>query len=240
MQKSKHTVAQLANQLRINPLLAELPASTLDAIAEHSRLNQFDANERLFSRGDEVLWAGVIIRGGIRNSLIGYDGHEMSMSILRRGAFYGWIGLVSPTPSPWDIYAHGPTQVASFQISDFRVLMKQYPELSTMIAQALTDRLRKAYDHMYNLVLDGLDARLRRTLVMLAGDRTMFSANETPSIKITQETLSSFIQCSRPTVNKLLKDLEHEGLIRLGYGEIVIPDLEALYPGREVERFHFL
>jgi len=224
----------------MNPLLAELPAPTLEAIAEHTRLTQFDANERLFSRGDEILWAGVIIRGGIRNSLIGYDGHEMSMSILRRGAFYGWVGLVSPTPSPWDIYTHGPTQVASFRISDFRVLMKQYPELSTMIAQALSDRLRKAYDHMYNLVLDGLDARLRRTLVMLVGDRTMFSAAETPSIRITQETLGSFVQCSRPTVNKLLKDLEKEGLIRLRYGEIIIPDLEALYPGQEVARFHYL
>lgn len=224
----------------MNPLLGELPAPTLEAIAKHTRLTEFEANERLFSRGDEILWAGVIIRGGIRNSLIGYDGHEMSMSILRRGAFYGWVGVVSPTPSPWDIYAHGPTQVASFQISDFRVLMKQFPELSTMMAQALTDRLRKAYDHMYNLVLDGLDARLRRTLVMLAGDRTMFSATETPSIKITQETLGSFVQCSRPTVNKLLKDLEKEGLIRLRYGEIIIPDLEALYPGQEVERFHYL
>ncbi|QBX99795.1 Crp/Fnr family transcriptional regulator [Rhodophyticola sp. CCM32] len=224
----------------MNPTLAKLPEATLAAIAGHTRLTRFKANERLFSRGDEILLAGVIIRGGIRNSLIGYDGHEMSMSVLRRGAFYGWIGLVSPTPSPWDIYAQGETEIACFQISDFRNLMKQHPELNTMIAEALSARLRKSYDHMYNLVLDTLDTRLRRTLVMLTGDRTMFSSGDTPHIKITQETLASFVQCSRPTVNKLLKDLEKEGLIRLGYGEIIIPDLEALYPHAEVEQFHLL
>ncbi|MAX72425.1 MAG: hypothetical protein CMH66_01925 [Nioella sp.] len=239
VRKSRHTIALLADQLRMNPLLARLSNGTLVALAEHTRLTRFAANECLFMRGDEIRFAGVILRGGLRNSLTGADGHELSMSVQRRGAFYGWIGLLSPSPSPWDILAQGPTEMACFQVRDFRALMQDRAELVAMVAHALSARLHRAYGHMSNLILDTIDVRLRRTLVMLVGDRTRFAPTDTPSIRITQETLGSFVQCSRPTVNRLLKDLEAQGLIRLGYGEIIIPDLQALFPSSKDEVFSF-
>lgn len=143
-----------AERLRMNPQIAALPPETVTALARHTRLIRFESGDRVHSRGDEIRYAGVIVRGGIRSSLNGYDGHELSISILRRGAFYGWMGILEPTPSPWDIYAHGPTEFACLFCSDFRAVMKDHPALLRMLTQALSLRLRRAYDYMTNLVLD--------------------------------------------------------------------------------------
>lgn len=238
MEETKYRTDMLAERLRMNPQMARLSPDALGALARHARIVRFEANELVLARGEEMRFAGVILRGGLRSAFNGYDGHEMSMSVLRRGAFYGWVGLMAPTPSPWDMYAQGPTEFLAIQMSDFRRVMKDFPAVNTLVAEALSAKLRKAFDHMYILTLDTLEERLKRTLVMLVGDREMFAENEVPRIKITQESLGSFVRCSRPTVNRLLRDLEKAGLIRQAYGEIIIPDLKALYPLELVERFH--
>jgi len=224
----------------MNPQMARLTPEARQALAAQARMMRFEANSLVLARGEEMRFAGLILRGGLRSSFNGYDGHELSMSILRRGAFYGWVGLMGPTPSPWDMYAQGHTEFLSIQMPDFRRVMKAHPEIQTIVAEGLSARLRKAFDHMYILTLDTLEDRLRRTLVMLAGDRQMFGKGELPRIRITQESLGSFVRCSRPTVNRLLRDLEKAGFIRLAYGEIIIPDLERLYPADQIERFHLL
>lgn len=218
--------------LSLNPQLANLPDEALQDLARHVRLVRFDTDERVTSRGDEIRYAGVIVSGGLRSSLTSFEGHELSMSILRRGAFYGWMGIVEPTLSPWDVYAHSPTELACLLIGEFRAVLQHHPSVMMMVTRALNYRLQKAYAHMGNLVLDDLEARLRRTLFMLAGDRTKFAEGELPSITITQESLGHFVQCSRPTVNKLLRELEDSGLIELGYGVIRIRDLDRLIPER--------
>lgn len=229
-----------AERLRMNPQIAALPEEAVTALARRTRLIRFESGDRILSRGDEIRYAGVILRGGIRSSINGYDGHELSISIMRRGAFYGWMGILEPTPSPWDIYAHGATEFACIFCSDFRAVMKDHPALLRMLAQALNLRLRRAYDYMTNLVLDDLEVRLRKALVMLAGDRTLFSDETLPRIRITQEALGHFVQCSRPTVNKMLKDLEKRGLVELGYGEIVLCDMAALMATDPEDRMYLL
>lgn len=229
---------RFARNLRMSPQMASLTPEVLHALARKARIMRFASNELVLARGEQMRIAGVVLRGGLRSTVTGYDGHELSISVLRRGTFYGWLGLMAPTPSPWDMYAHGPTEFLAIQITDFRRAMQEHSELNAFVAEGLSAKLRKAFDHMHILTLDGPEERLRRVLVMLAGDRAMFAKGAVPRIKITQEALGGFIRCSRPTVNKLLRDMEKSGEIRLAYGEIVIPDLTALYPPERLERFH--
>lgn len=238
MDNSKQRTKVLAEYLRINPQIAKLSCAAQEALARHARIIHFARDELVLTHGEEMRFAGVILRGGLRSTVCGYEGQELSMSVLRRGAFYGWVGLMAPTPSPWDMYAQGPTELLAIQMSDFRHVMKTHLEFNAIVAEALSAKLRKAFNHMSILTLDTLEDRLRRTLVMLAGDREMFDKSNPPSIKITQESLGGFVRCSRPTVNRLLRELEQAGLIRLAYGEIIIPDLERLYPLEQIEAFH--
>jgi CRP-like cAMP-binding protein len=214
--------------LTISPLFAELSPATLDALAAVSRIASFSPNERINSRDDELSFSGVVISGGIRTSMTTADGYEFSQSILRRGAYFGSIGIVDPVPAMWDSNAHGATEMVVIQHRDFRTVLAAHSDLSLLLVKATNYRLRKAYALMSNLLLDTLEQRLRRTLVMLVGAAEGAGRGRMAEIAITQEALGQFIHCSRPTVNKLLRDLEIMGIVEIGYGVLRVIDLPAL------------
>lgn len=221
--------------LQVSPLFNALPPATLDALSGVARLVTFAPNQRIHSRDDEVHFSGVILSGGIRSSMTSVDGYEFSVSILRRGAYFGSAGVVEPTHAYWDCYAHGHTEMVAIQNRDFRPALDSHPQLGIMLAKAANYRLRKAYLLMSNLVLETLDRRLRRTLVMLVGASEGSERGGIPEIAITQEALGQFVQCSRPTVNKALRDLEDAGIIEIGYGVIRVLDLPSLQKSFESE-----
>jgi CRP-like cAMP-binding protein len=116
--------------------------------------------------------------------------------------------------------------------------VRQYPDVALLLAKLLNYRLKKAYSIISNATLQSLDTRLRRTLAMLASD--VGSNGEQVDIKITQQALGHFVQCTRPTINKALKDLERTGAIKVGYGQIRILDVKALRSEIEGEVLYVL
>jgi len=232
--KAASNVDFLKGCLVANPLFAELSPATLDQIARVTRLVSFAPEAPIAAHEEEMTFSGVIVSGGIRNSVTNVDGYEFSMSILGRGAYYGVIGLVEPTLSPYDCVTHGPTEIAMIANRDFRALLRHQPELAILAARAMQYRLRKAYGFMVNQLLDNLDRRLRRTLIMLANSGSAAEGG-VPEISITQELLGNFVQSSRPSVNKALRELEREGTIEIGYSVIRILDMKALAASFEGE-----
>lgn len=225
----------LKSCLVTNPLFAELSPDTLDQVARITRLGSFAPESPIAAHEEEMTISGVIVSGGIRNSVTNVDGYEFSMSILGRGAFYGTIGLVDATPSPYDCVSHGQTEIAMFANRDYRALLRHQPELALLAARAMQYRLRKAYGFMVNQLLDNLDRRLRRTLIMLVNAGAVAEGGA-PEISITQELLGNFVQSSRPSVNKALRELEREGVIEIGYSVIRIVDMKALAASFEGEK----
>jgi CRP/FNR family cyclic AMP-dependent transcriptional regulator len=224
--------------LCVNPMFAGLSDTALNHLAGVARLVTFKDNDPIVSRGDEIRYAAVVLTGGIRSSTTSADGCELSMSILRRGAFHGVMGVPEPTTCPWDCFAVGRTEVVAIYCSDFRAAVSQYPDIALLLAKLLNYRLKKAYSLISNATLQSLDTRLRRTLAMLASD--VGGAGEQVDIKITQQALGHFVQCTRPTINKALKDLERTGAIKIGYGQIRILDVKALRSEIEGEALYVL
>lgn len=226
--------------LKLNPMIAELSPRAIDCLAQYSRIIKFADRDRIISRGDEMRYSGVVLSGGVRNSVTSSEGYELSMSILMRGSHYGSIGVIDITPSPWDCFAHGATELLGIFNNDFRAAMHQFPEIAIMLARLTSYRAQKAYAVMTNVSLENLENRLCRTLLMLAGQAIHEDEPNIREISITQETLGHFVQCTRPTVNKALKDLERAGVIKVGYGIIQIINIAMLKKRTEGEAIYLL
>ena len=73
--------------------------------------------------------------------------------------------------------------------------------------------------------------RLARRLLQMAEGYGIRSDSDTVSARtlhVSQEKLSAMLSISRQTVNQMLKELENEGLLLLGRGNIEILNLEKL------------
>ncbi|MCI5076743.1 Crp/Fnr family transcriptional regulator [Oricola sp.] len=225
--------------LLLSPLFAELSDPSLDYLVRKARLVTFDAGERVVARGDEIRYAGVVLSGGIRSSITSIEGCEASSSVVRRGSFFGIMGIPEPTKSHWDCAAVAKTELVALYCSDIRASFAHHPEIALLVAKALNYRLKKSFSLISNATLQNLENRVRRTLVMLAGD-PRYGGEKPADIAITQEALGNFVQCTRPTINKVLKDLERAGMIEVGYGRIRIVNMRALQAEIEDEAVYYL
>ena len=84
---------------------------------------------------------------------------------------------------------------------------------------------------MANLVLEDralapIEVRLVRLLLSLRGSDA--DRAEADQLMVTQEMLSKLLGCTRPTVNRKLRLLEHQALVAVSYGCIELRDVDAM------------
>jgi CRP-like cAMP-binding protein len=83
-------------------------------------------------------------------------------------------------------------------------------------------------------VAQRLAASQARILALLGGSLTAQAATLLAEeaadgrVEVPQRTLAAMLGVARPSLNKVLKDLEREGLIRISYGAIEVPDRARL------------
>ena len=95
------------------------------------------------------------------------------------------------------------------------------PALAQRFLYSLASRL----DRMQQRLLQLTGGDLRRQVASLLLDET---GDAHLVVRLPQATLAQLLGATRPAVNRVLKALEAEGLIRLGYREIEVADPRAL------------
>lgn len=91
----------------------------------------------------------------------------------------------------------------------------------------MSQKLRLSFINIEHLSLMPASVRLAHRLLMIVegyGD----TGQSKRVLQLPQEDLAAMLSLSRQTTNALLKDLQAQGVVRLGYGEIEILDAHRL------------
>jgi CRP-like cAMP-binding protein len=107
--------------------------------------------ERAYMTGDELLrqdsmsGAGlfIVIKGSVRLSRRDNDASEHELGQLGEGTILGEHALLEDTPSPATIIAAEPTRVLALPIWDFRMTLRDFPDLAIHLIAILGQRLRQ-------------------------------------------------------------------------------------------------
>jgi len=86
-------------------------------------------------------------------------------------------------------------------------------------------RLRRTSEQVEDIVFLGLPERLAKALLRL---HTRSTANPDNMIRITQRDLSQMIGASRESANKLLRDWQRRGWLKLRRGGLILTNPKAL------------
>lgn len=91
----------------------------------------------------------------------------------------------------------------------------------------MSHKLRLAFINLEQLSLMPAPARVAHRLLLIAeGYGEIESARQV--LQLSQEQLALMLSLSRQTTNQILKDLQAQGILHLGYGEIEILDMGRL------------
>lgn len=202
-----------------------------DLISELKKAGQerhFTAGQTIHSQGDRLPGLSIITTGQVRFGIFGVNGDYIQTGILGQGHCFGEATLFTEKPRPYDAEAIGDTTILKVNKPDIDKLVAHHPSFAQALLVTLTGRLYEALEFADDLRTLSLEARIAKQL--LTFHRSGGLNNHI--IPVRQSDLANSLGISRVSAGKALSNLQQQGLIKLGYGEIQITDalqLETIF-----------
>src|SRR5262249_16478107 len=176
---------------------------------------------RTFRPGSVVcggrLASGVwIVRDGRIELSVGSGRRRAVVQLLRPGDVDGDIQLLLEMPLPYTGRAVSGVTCLFLAREDFERLLGDHPAIARRWLSSVAERLAASQARVLGLLGGSLTAQACKLLT----DEAVSGRVELP-----QRTLAAMLGAQRPSLNKVLKDLEHDGLIRISYGAVEIRDM---------------
>lgn len=207
-------VARCVGRIETSPLTE----ADLSALASYLSRRDVERGGVLFAAGQtpQGVW---IIREGTVELSIGAGRRRMVVQLLRPGDVDGDVQLLLAMPFPYTARAASDAQALFLESASFDRLLAEHPRVARRWLSSVATRVVRSQARILGLLGKSLTAQAARLLTDEAVDGR---------IRLPQRTLAAMLGAHRPSLNKVLKDLERSRLVRVGYSEIEILDSEGL------------
>ncbi|MDX1252128.1 MAG: cAMP-activated global transcriptional regulator CRP [Gammaproteobacteria bacterium] len=200
---------------------AKSPA--IERFLTHCNRRRYPAKSVLIYAGDapDVLY--YIVDGSVTVLIEDEDGHEIVLSYLNAGDFFGEMGLFDEQKkrSAW-VRARSQCEVAEIGYTRFRQLAKDDPDILFELASQMALRLRRTSGMVGRLAFMDVAGRIARTLLDLCKEPDAMTHPAGMQIRITRQELGRIVGCSREMVGRVLKSMEDQSLISVKGKTIVV------------------
>ncbi len=187
----------------------------------------FRKNETLFLQGDEGDSVHIIQRGRVAVRTSTPNGDEVTLAVLGTGDFFGEQALLTEEARRTaTVVALDAVETRMLHRRDFDELCRTRPSVQGFLVRLLASQVRRLSEQMLEVLYVPVDDRVVRSLVRLAD--LFDSGSGRVEVVVRQEDLASLAGTTRPTANRVLRRLEHDGVITLHRGRITVVDDLAL------------
>ena len=197
---------------------APLRPEDLTALASTLQVRPFRPGSVLFSGGKPTpgVW---IVRDGRIELSVGSGRRRAVVQLLRPGDVDGDIQLLLEMPLPYTARAISGVTSLFLARQAFENLLATHPAIARRWLSSVAQRLAASQARILALLGGSLAAQTASLLDEEAVDGR---------VELPQRTLAAMLGVQRPSLNKVLKDMERGGLIRISYSTIEVVDRTGL------------
>ena len=196
---------------------APLRPADVTALASMLAVRRSAPGSVLFSGGQATgVW---IVRDGRIELSVGSGRRRAVVQLLRPGDVDGDIQLLLEMPLPDTGRAMSEVTCLFLAPGDFEELLATRPGIARRWLSSVAQRLAASQARILALLGGSLAAQAASLLAEEAVDGR---------VELPQRTLAAMLGVQRPSLNKVLKDLERDGLIRISYSTIEVLDRPGL------------
>jgi CRP-like cAMP-binding protein len=179
-----------------------------------------ESGAALISEG-EAVDAVYLIRSGEVEVYRRVRGRRTVMQIMRKGDLLGFVPTLQGRPARYNARAITPVQVLRLRPEALTWLLQARPTMSRRFMVYMAGLLERMGQRVEELSGAGLRARVAALLL----DETDGGPG---TIRLPQSTLADLLGASRSSVNRILKELEADGLLRVRYRQVNVVDAAAV------------
>jgi CRP-like cAMP-binding protein len=171
-----------------------------------------------------------VLSGDVKISVPSAGGREVVLAVLHTGEVFGEIAMLDGKHRSADATALTACTLAILHRRDVLAALERNPAAWLGLIEVLCRRLRQTDQHLVDLALLEVPARLARTLLRTQ-DGVAGAARAKPGgsdLRLTQRDLANMVGATRESVNKWLREWQRRGIVRVKGGAITIADRPAL------------
>jgi CRP-like cAMP-binding protein len=208
------------------PILNVLSEEDRRALLTTARRRRFARNEVIFHEGDPGETLHLVSKGHVAIRVTTPLGDVATVRVLRPGDFFGELAVISPAPRNATAVALDPTETLVVHRDEFQRLLDEQPSVQAVLVEALVTEVRRLAVQLLDALYVPVERRVWRRLLEL---ETVFGDSSGATvISLTQEDLAQVVGTTRPTMNRLLRDGEDAGILRVSRGRVEIVDHDQL------------
>lgn len=199
--------------------LAPIGADDLQEFAGLLREDRYPAGATVFRMGEAPTRVHIVRRGAIELSRT-LKGRRVVLQILRPGEVLGDVSLFLRMRVPWDAVAVEDSVILSIDSVKLYRLLEQRPSLAWRWLHSVSGRVAGFWSRVVELLAGGLEAQVASVLVR--------RAEEGGVVHLSQSHLAELVGGRRTSVNRVLKRLQDQDLVKVHYGQVEIVDFAGL------------
>lgn len=178
---------------------------------------------KIFAEGDVILNENanikaipIVIKGSLRVMRSEENGREILLYYIRAGesCIMSFLGGMHHDTSKVKAIAEEETEVLFIPIDKVSLLIKAYPEWLDYIFRLYHKRFEELLEVVNAVAFKKMDERLLNFI------KTKCELTKTHTLYVTHEQLAGELGTARVVVSRLLKQMEDEGLVKLGRNKI--------------------
>ncbi len=207
-------------------LLETLGPEERRQVAAASRRRTFGRREVLFHRGDPGEAVHLITSGAVAVYVTTPLGSTAIFAVFGPGEAVGEMALIEAGERTATAIALEPTETLSLRRGQFEELRRDHPQIDRVLVHLLAARVRRQNEDLVDAYFASAETRVIRRLHAIAS--RLPAEGEMRTIRLTQEDVAALAGTTRPTANRVLRDLERAGILVLHRGRIQVIRLERL------------
>ena len=208
-------------------LLDGLGDTEVQALLSIARRRKFARGEVVFHEHDPADTLHLVDKGRFAVRVSTPLGDTAILSILGPGDMFGELSLLGDADARRSatVAALEAGETRSVHRLDFERLRSTHPETVAVLISILSGQVRRLSRHLLEALYVPADKRVLRRLLELGA---LYADGDATVVPLTQEDLAGLAGTSRATVNRVLREEEARGTVKLGRGRTTVLDAEAL------------
>jgi CRP/FNR family cyclic AMP-dependent transcriptional regulator len=214
--------------LRAVSLLADVPAASLEELAQLCRWRRFPAGRRVISREAQDHDVYLIVAGKVRITAFSAAGRQVTYRDIGTGDWFGELAAIDGRSRSADVDALEDTLLASMTPAIFRRLLHEHPSVCDRVLDRLVSLVRDLTDRVFDFSTLGVQNRVHAELLRLAKQAGVQDnmARISPAPK--HSDIAGKVSTYREQVTRELSAMAKQGLVQRCEGALLIPDVARL------------
>ena len=208
-------------------LLAGVPGDDVQRLLQIARRRTFRRGEVVFHMGDPADTLHLVVSGRFAVRVQTALADVAVLTILGPGDLFGELALLeSDGRRSATVEAIEAGETRAIRRPDFEALRDRHPSVTDVVTAILAEQVRRLTGNLLEALYLPADRRIRRRVAELADAYAPDGGEVT--IPLRQEDLAGLAGTSRATVNRVLREEEARGTVRLARGRTTVRDREGL------------